>query len=189
MILTVSRLPDGRSKGHHTVMEAMVRLRDRFPDLTYVVAGDGPSRPYLESLAREKGLGGSVIFLGKVPDELLPSLYRLCDVFVLVSPVRLDGVPEGEGIPLVVLEAQASGKAAITGNQDGSAEAVIDGESGILVHPEDPAQLAEALTRLLADPDLRARMGRAGRAFAEEQFSFPVFASRIGRCSTRLRPG
>jgi phosphatidyl-myo-inositol dimannoside synthase len=187
-ILTVSRLPDGRSKGHHTVMEAMVRLRDRFPDLTYLVVGDGPSRPWLEDLARAKGLGGSVVFLGKVSDELLPEIYRLCDVFVLVSPVRLEGVPEGEGIPLVVLEAQASGRAAITGNQDGSAESIVDGESGILVRPEAPDELAEALARLLADPALREQMGRAGRAFVEEQYSFPMFASRIGAVLQEVAP-
>jgi glycosyltransferase involved in cell wall biosynthesis len=180
VILTVSRLPADSSKGHGTVMDAMVQLRAQAVPVTYLIVGDGPDRPRLERLAQAKGLGDAVVFLGSVADEALPGLYRLCDVFVLVTPFSTDGTLEGEGIPLVVLEAQASGKPAVTSNRDGSAESLIDGETGLLVPPDDPAALANALQRLLTNPELRTRMGHAARAYAEQCFSLPAFTARIG---------
>ena len=91
----------------------MTRLRAASMPLTYLIAGDGPDRPRLERLARDHGLEDAVVFLGNVPDEALPAIYRLCDVFVLASRFSIEGATEGEGIPLVVLEAQASGRPAV----------------------------------------------------------------------------
>src|SRR5581483_2277249 len=151
------------------------------PSLRYLIAGDGPDRPRLEQLAQAQGLGDTVVFLGNVADDVLPRLYRLCDVFVLVTPFRTEGTPQGEGIPLVVLEAQASGRPAVTSSQDGSAESIIDGETGLLVDPDEPQAVAQAFARLLGDAGLQERMGRAARLHAEQHFSFPAFTARIGR--------
>ena len=179
VLLTVSRLAEGRSKGHDAVLRALAALRTRGVDAAYVIAGDGPDRARLERLAAELGLADRVRVAGRVPDGDLPALYRECDVFVLVSAFQTDGAPQGEGVPLVVIEAGACGKPAITSALDGSAESVIHGETGFLVDPSDEAALADALQRLLCDAPLRERMGVAARAFAERQFSVRAFEFKI----------
>jgi len=180
VVLTVSRLAPGRSKGQEVVMRALADLRrDSGIVVTYLVVGDGRDRPRLERLARELEIDGSVVFAGSVEDSRLPAVYGLCDVFVLVSGFRLGRNPEGEGVPLVVLEAQACGKPVVTSRLDGSAESIADGETGFLVDPHDPAEVGDALHRLVADRRLREQMGVAARRLAVEQFSFEIFRSRL----------
>jgi phosphatidylinositol alpha-1,6-mannosyltransferase len=177
VVLTISRLARGRSKGHDVVMRAMAESQMRFE---YVVAGDGDDRARLEALAHELGVADRVRFLGRVPDEQLPHLYRGCDAFVLVSAFKLGRVAEGEGVPLVVLEAQACGKPVVTSSRDGSAESIVDGDSGYLVEPHDVSAVRAAIEKLIADDGLRGRMAVAARRSAVEQFSFDVFRNRIG---------
>jgi glycosyltransferase involved in cell wall biosynthesis len=179
VLLTVSRLAEGRSKGHDVVLRALAVLRARGIDAAYVIAGDGPDRARLERLARDLGLADRVRFAGRVPEVDLPALYQASDAFVLVSAFQTDCAPQGEGVPLVVIEAQACGKPAITSALDGSAESVIDGETGFLVDPSDEAALADALQRLLCDVPLRERMGAAARVLAERQFSVRAFELKI----------
>jgi glycosyltransferase involved in cell wall biosynthesis len=180
MLLTVSRLVPGRSKGHESVLHAMQLLRARGVDARYVIAGSGPDRARLESIASTLQLGERVEFRGAVVDADLPALYRECDVFVLVSGFALGEHPQGEGVPLVVLEAQACGKPVITSSLDGSAESIVDGETGSLVDPVDTNALADALECMLRDASLRDRMGAAARRFAVRQFSVDAFERRIG---------
>jgi glycosyltransferase involved in cell wall biosynthesis len=191
VLLTVSRLAEGRSKGHDAVLRALAVLRARGIDAAYVIAGDGPDRARLERLAGELGLADRVRFGGRVPDGDLPALYQASDVFVLVSAFQTDGAPQGEGVPLVVIEAQACGKPAVTSALDGSAESVVHGETGLLVDPSDEAALVGALQRLLCDGPLRERMGAAARAFAERQFSVDAFESKIDGVLSRFgrQPG
>lgn len=187
ILLTVSRLPTGRSKGHDHVMRAVADLRSEGVRLTYVIAGDGPDRPRLASLAKDLGIADAVVFLGRVSEELLPDLYRVCDVFILVSSFQMHGKqPQGEGVPLVVLEAQASGKPVITSRLDGSAEAIVDGETGLLVDPSDSPEIAAALRRLFGDSDARLCMGQAARTLAEQKFSFDVFREAVRATCVRL---
>ena len=184
VVLTVSRLAEGRSKGHDAVLRALADLRRAGVDARYVIAGDGADRGRLESLVHELGLGARVRFTGRVDDADLPALYAAADVFALVS--AFDGAWQGEGVPLVVLEAQACGTPAITGSRDGCAESISDGETGILVDPADGAAIAAALVRLICDAPLRARMGAAARAFAERQFSVRSFETKIDAVAARF---
>lgn len=177
-VLTVARLDAGRSKGHDIVLRALARLRQRGVAMQYIIAGDGPDRARLESLAAELGLRDCVRFLGRVPEDALADVYRSCDIFALVSAFSLEG-GAGEGVPLAVIEAQACGKPVITGRDDGSAEAIVDGETGILVDAADVAQVAEALARLASDAPARARMGAAARDLALRRFSIGIFDHRI----------
>ncbi len=180
VVLTVSRFAPGRSKGHVAVLQALKQLRDRGISARYVIAGDGDDRARIEAIAGTLGMRAHVEFIGRVSDENLARLYRSADVFALVSGFEMDGAPQGEGVPLVVLEAQACGVPAITSSRDGSAESIIDGETGVLADPGDPVAIAAALERLLCDGELRRRMGAAARRLAERQFSFEVFERRIG---------
>ena len=185
-LLTVSRLAPGRSKGHERVMRALVELRSRGIEARYIIAGDGADRARLEAIAEAAGLRSSIEFRGVVSDAELPALYRECDVFALVSGFKMDGRPQGEGVPLVVLEAQSSGKPVVTSSRDGSAESIADGDTGILVDPADDRAITSALARLLSDAELRSRMGAAARRRAERQFSVEVFERRIGDVVARL---
>lgn len=177
-LLTVSRLAEGRSKGHQRVMEAMVELRGSAPAIHYLIAGDGADRGRLEAEAARLGLSDSVVFLGAISEPHLPEVYNSCDIFVLLSAFQLTGHRQGEGVPLVVLEAQACGKPVITSSRDGSAESIIDGQTGMLVDPEDVSQIADGI-RLLSNERLRSRMGEAARLRAVQECSFEVFAGQL----------
>lgn len=174
VLLTVARLVP--RKGIDTVLRALPSLMDRHPKLQYLIVGDGPARSSLAQLARELGLLHSVQFKDSVSDAELPKIYRKATIFVM--PSRSDrhaGSVEGFGI--VYLEASASGLPVVAARSGGAAEAVIDNETGLLVPPDDPQALAQALIRLIEDPGLRQRMGRAGRRWVETEMNW----DRAGR--------
>jgi phosphatidylinositol alpha-1,6-mannosyltransferase len=166
-ILTVARLE--WHKGIDTVIEALPAVRAAHPTARYVVAGTGPRQTQLEQLATRLGLGDAVKFLGFVPDEALPALYNAVDLYVGASRYH-ELLVEGFGISLV--EASASGIAVVGGRSGGVPDAVRDGETGILVDPEDRADVAAGITRLLGDEALRRRMGAAGRRAVETYYNW-----------------
>ena len=174
VLLTVARLV--HRKGIDTVFHALPPLLDRSPDLQYWIVGNGPARASLEQQAQELGVLQAVRFMAEVSDSELPDTYRRATVFVM--PSRADyhaGSVEGFGI--VYLEASASGLPVVAARSRGAAEAVLENETGLLVPPDDPPALAEALLRLLDDPEMRQRMGRAGRRWIEREMNW----DRVGR--------
>ena len=124
------------------------------------------------------GLERKAIFLGSVPEAMLPDVYNLGDMFSLVSE---RGQGKGEGVPLTPLEAAACGKPIIVGNEDGSQEAVIEGENGRIISPRDPDAMREAIATILLDDENRKRMGLAARARIEAEFSYEGFRNKTGR--------
>jgi phosphatidylinositol alpha-1,6-mannosyltransferase len=174
-LLTVSRLVP--RKGVDTVIEALPTLRTRFPNILYLVAGDGPDRPRLETKARRLGVARCVRFLGRVAEEDLPSLYTVADLFVLVSRVD-DERSDVEGFGMVLLEAQACATPVVTTSSGGMPDAIATGESGELVPASDPGALADTLTKLLRDPERLARMGRRAREKAESH-TWSAVAGRL----------
>lgn len=174
ILLTVARLVP--RKGIDTVLQAFPPLLERFPRLQYWIVGDGPSRESLARQTRQLGLLDAVRFMQNVTDTELPQIYRRAAIFVM--PARADyhaGSVEGFGI--VYLEASASGLPVVAARAGGAAEAVIENETGLLVPPDDPAALEQALARLLSDPERRQRMGRAGRRWVEREMNW----DRAGR--------
>jgi phosphatidylinositol alpha-1,6-mannosyltransferase len=176
IILTVGNLV--WRKGHDMVIRALAVLRGATPDLSYLIVGDGPSRSELERLAVNLGLRDRVIFLGKVPDEDLPDIYALADVFVMPSR---EGLAEDdvEGFGIVFLEANACGKPAVGGRSGGIPEALVDGVTGLLVDPHNPEEIAAALSRLLTNRDLAESFGKQGRLRAIRDFSWAQVAERV----------
>lgn len=172
VLLTVGRLAASELyKGHELVFSALPALRRRFPDLVHVVAGDGDDRPRLERKAVElAGDAQAVRFLGYVPDEDLPDLYRLADLFVMPS--------SDEGFGIVYLEAAACGLRVLGGAGGGSADAVPDSRVGALIDPADDGGFVEAVTRLLA-------AGRVDPA-AIQAYRRPHFAAASRRLLARL---
>ena len=165
VVMTVGRL--NVMKGHVHLLDAVPGLLRRFPDLAVVVVGRGHLQEQLQAQADALGVSGAVRLLGQRRDARM--LLDAADVFVLPS--------KHEGMPLVLLEAMDAGLPVVATRVIGSAEVVVEGETGLLVRPKDPAALEHALAQLLADPVLRARFGEAGR----QRFAACFTAGRMAR--------
>jgi glycosyltransferase involved in cell wall biosynthesis len=148
-------------KDHASLLRAAAELLPGHAGLRVVLVGDGGCRGELERLAGELGIAGAVVFAGRRPH--LPNLHHLFDVSVLCS--------RSEGLPNSVLEAMAAGRPVVATNVGAVADAVVEGETGLLVPPGDPAALAAALDGLLSDPARARRLGEAGAARARGVYS------------------
>jgi glycosyltransferase involved in cell wall biosynthesis len=173
VILTVARLV--RRKGIKYLIEAMPRVLRSLPDTVLLVVGDGPEKPRLEEEARILGLASRVSFLGKVPEQKLIAFYQASDVFVL--PAIVDSEMNTEGLGVVLLEAMSMGKPVVASGVGGIPEAVVNGETGLLVKPQDPNDLADAIIRLLGNSELSRKMGDNGRQRVKEVFDWDIVAA------------
>jgi glycosyltransferase involved in cell wall biosynthesis len=161
VLLCVGRLAE--QKGVDVAIEALRRIREQEPAAVLVVLGEGPERPRLEALA-----GDGVYLPGRVGD--VAAWYGRAEL--LVHPVRW------EGFGLALLEAMLAGKPVVATRVSSAPEIVADGETGLLVQPDDPAALAEAALALLADPTRAAALGAAGLTRARNEFSVARMADR-----------
>lgn len=148
-------------KDHASLLRATASLRQHWPGLQVVFIGDGECRSSLESLASELGIRNQIIFAGRRSNQ--PNLHSLFDISVLCST--------SEGLPNSILEAMAAGKPVVATRVGAIPDAVIHGETGLLVPPSAPGLLAAALSDLLADPARSRAMGLAGQRRAREAFS------------------
>ncbi len=178
VILTLGGLV-GR-KGQDTVIRALPRIAQSVPEVTYLIAGDGPDRARLQRLAESIGVRERVVFAGAVADSELPDLYALADVFAMVSREQAGGC-DVEGFGLVFLEAAACGKPTVGGHSGGIPEAVSDGHTGMLVDPLSVEDTAGALTRLLTDRELAAALGRNGREWVAREHRWPDVGDAVHR--------
>jgi phosphatidylinositol alpha-1,6-mannosyltransferase len=183
-LLTVSRLE--WHKGIDTVIRARPAVRAALPAAPprYAVAGIGPHRARFERLAADLGVGDAVRFLGFVEDAELPALYNAVDLYVGASR-RVELLAEGFGIALV--EASACGVAVVGGRSGGVPDAVRDGETGILVDPDEPAAVAAGIVALLGDEAARRRMGAAGRRAVETFYNWDRVARDFIRIDDEFR--
>jgi phosphatidylinositol alpha-1,6-mannosyltransferase len=164
-------------KGFDVLIEAAARLVVAHPRLQVAIAGAGRDRRRLERLAARRQ--APVRFLGRVPDDVIAGLYGCADVFAMVCRSRWGGL-EQEGFGIVFLEAAACGVPQVAGHSGGAEDAVVDGETGLVVtRPTQPAEVAHALARLLDDPDLRTTLGDAARRRVEAEFSYDSLARRL----------
>jgi len=172
VILSVCRLSE--HKGIDTALKAFAILHERGIEFEYRIAGHGPDRKRLEKIASELGLSAKVRFLGEVAD--LNSLYNGCDLFLLLSR-EVGGAVEGFG--LVFLEAAACGKASVGTRSGGIPDAVLDGETGLLVAENDARAAADAIQKLLTDKALRERLAGRAQLRAREELSWRAVAGRM----------
>jgi phosphatidylinositol alpha-1,6-mannosyltransferase len=175
-LLTVARLE--WHKGIDTVMKALPAIRAAHPTARYAIAGVGDRLPQLQQLHRELGLGDAVRFLAGVPDADLPAVYNAADLYVGASR-RHELLVEGFGISLV--EASACGLAVVGGRSGGVPDAVREGETGLLVDPDDPAAVAAGVNELLSDPERRKKLGAAGRRAVESYYNWDRVARDLIR--------
>lgn len=136
------------------------------PGLTLEIAGDGPDRGALQALCHRLGVAGRVRFLGSVPHHEVPSVLRRMDIFVALS--RCDS----ESFGVAVVEASSCGLPVVVSDAEGLSEVVVDGTTGLVVPRDNPEIAARALHALVASPDLRRRLGDAGRSRVLERYSW-----------------
>jgi glycosyltransferase involved in cell wall biosynthesis len=162
VILFVGALTRWHSyKGVDVLFKAFKIVSEKDAEARLMVVGGGNMTEFYKNITRDLGLSSKVVFAGRVDDEVLPQYYAACDLGVLPSK------DSSEGFGLVLLEAMACGKPVIGSRVGGIPEVIEDGGNGLLIEPNDANSLAKAMITLLSDDRLRARMGAAGRKFAE----------------------
>jgi glycosyltransferase involved in cell wall biosynthesis len=160
-------------KGHITLLDAAGRVLEKAKGpVHFVIAGDGPGRVELEGRIADSGWGKNITLLGHRAD--VPNVLASLDVLVLPSYAH-------EGIPQIILQAQAMARAVVATKVGGIPEVVEDGVTGLLIPPRDATVLAEKIAMLLADPGLRARFGVTARAKIEEKHSLNAMGERLLR--------
>lgn len=159
-------------KGAHIAVQAFAQIREEFPEARLRIAGDGPERHNLEVLSRELGIGAMVEFLGHLPRAELER--QLEGAWVQCVPSLWE-----EPFGLVVIEAQARGTVVVASAVGALPELVVDGETGYLAPPANPAALAAVLRRVLADSGAADRLGDVTRGPTLERFDGDAYVDRI----------
>ena len=175
IILTVGRLT--KRKGHAMVIKSLPAVIEKYPDLIYLIVGDGNERENLLKLIRDMDLVDHVRLLGSVNSEEIPQFYSLCDIFVMPNRTLMNGDTEGYG--LVFLEANACGKPVIGGLAGGVPDAIMDGKTGFLLNGNNKNEIAEKIFHLLSHPELAKQLGQYGHDRVAKMPSWKDIARRI----------
>jgi glycosyltransferase involved in cell wall biosynthesis len=165
-IISIGRLV--AFKGFEYLIDAYADLARRGLEFTCEIIGDGPLRGDLEARIRNLKLSDRVHLLGSLSQEAVLEKLKAADIFALASVMDTQGA--SDVFPTVIIEAMAAARPVVSTRLAGIPESVVDGETGLLVSPEDTMALAEALGRLIQDAKLRLHYGRAGRARIEQHF-------------------
>ncbi len=166
-------------KGQDMVIKALHGVLEKFPNLIYLLVGEGRDENYLRELTVSLGLENNVRFIGVIEDwNNLRELYNVCDIYIMTSRLqKKEGSVENFGIAFV--EANACGKPVIGGRSGGVPEAIIDGETGILVDPENVEDVQEAIINLLENPGLAAKLGQNGLRRIENDLNWKRVGERL----------
>jgi phosphatidyl-myo-inositol dimannoside synthase len=176
VVVCVSRLV--ARKGQDTLIRAWPRVLREVPGAALLIVGDGPYRSGLRRLRTELGVAEHVRLAGPVSWEELPAHYGAGDVFAMPCRTRRGGL-DVEGLGIVYLEASATGLPVVAGDSGGAPDAVVDGETGVVVDGRSVADVAAAVSGLLADPARARSMGEKGRSWVEREWHWDVQARRF----------
>lgn len=175
-ICCVSRLT--LRKGQDKVIRALPWVLSDFPETRFLVVGTGPDLERLQGLAYRKKVADRVVFVGEVPYEELPSYFRAGDVFAMPCRTRKWGL-EVEAFGAVFLQASAVGRPSVAGDSGGAPEAVVHGETGLVVDGNEVDEVAEGVLALLDDPEGAAKMGAAGADRVHRDFTWEALSARL----------
>jgi glycosyltransferase involved in cell wall biosynthesis len=167
LLISVGQLKE--KKGFGYLLKACRLLKERGYEFECQIVGEGHLREELEAQIRQLGLENDVTLCGALPHQAVIDKYKQATLFALPCVVQADG--ERDGIPNVILEALAMELPVVSTRHSGIPEVIEDGENGLLVPPEEVVPLANALMRLLDDPDLCMKLGSKGRAIIMTSFS------------------
>lgn len=167
-------------KGQDVLIRSMPHVLREVPNAALVLVGHGPYEDVLRRMAAASPARDRIVFAGTLSDQELPVAFAAMDVFAM--PCRTRNVfSDFEGFGIVYLEAAATGVPVVAGRSGGAAEAVADGETGIVVDGRDPAEVADAIIRLLREPALAKAMAVAGRERVERRFTWDRTGERVAR--------
>jgi phosphatidylinositol alpha-1,6-mannosyltransferase len=177
VVLCVGRLTP--RKGQDTLVAAWPEVLAAVPDARLVITGPGDDSG-LRSAAARLGVANRIVFTGGVPHEQTPAIFAAADVFASPCRDRHAGL-EVEGLGIVFLEASACGLPVIVGRSGGAVDTVLDGRTGMVVDPTDVRAVAAAAVELLTHPELAAAMGRAGREWVEQDWTWRQVHETVAR--------
>ena len=184
-ILAMGRLVE--KKGHEYTIQAIAKIIKKYKNLEYIIAGGGPFRSKLENLISELGIKSYIKFLGAVEQNEVLKLYQQAHIFILPSITASNG--DQEGIPVVLMEAQATGLSIISTYHTGIPEVIVDGKSGFLVPEGDADALADRLEYLIEHPEIWPDMGRYGRKYVEEKYDIKKLNQQLVKIYQNLISG
>jgi phosphatidylinositol alpha-1,6-mannosyltransferase len=176
VIMCVGRLV--HRKGQDVLVQAMPAVLRRIPEAVLVLVGVGPREEFLRKEVARLGIQDSVFFTGRIQYDQLPQYFHAADLFVMPSRSRLAGL-EVEGLGIVYLEASACGIPVIAGRSGGAPDAVIAGETGLLVDGTKVDEIADCIVSLLPDRDRLLRMGKAGADWISKDWSWEMWGERF----------
>ena len=175
VIISVGRLV--HRKGQDKLISALPQIRAAIPSVHLVLVGVGPHQKYLEKLAAKLEVADCITFIGRINYVDLPKYICVGDVFAMPSRSRFFGL-EVEGLGIVYLEASSCGLPVVGGKSGGAPDAVLVGETGVVVDGTNTFEIAEACIELLNNPELCALMGANGRAWIIENWRWEIWASK-----------
>jgi phosphatidyl-myo-inositol dimannoside synthase len=182
--LTVSRLTEPH-KGHDAFLRALPALLARFPDVRYVIAGEGHLAAELSALASRLGVERAVLMTGAVDEATKAALMAGCRAFVMLSrESRRPALFEGFGIAYI--EAAMAGRPSLAGDSGGVADSVLNGETGVVVDPLSLPEIVEGAARLLEDAAYADALGEHARARALRDYTWAAAVDRMERCMESL---
>lgn len=176
VIVSVGRLV--HRKGQDVLIEAMPAIIKDVPEAHILMIGEGPYRNYLENRVKALGIQERVTFIGRIQYADLPRYICVGDLFVMPSRSRLAGL-EVEGLGIVYLEASACGLPVIAGDSGGAPDAVLEGETGLVVDGTQKTEVAAAVIELLLDPDRSQAMGIRGRRWIIQEWRWEIWSARF----------
>ncbi|MGY4708980.1 glycosyltransferase family 4 protein [Mycolicibacterium sp. CBM1] len=177
-VVCVSRLVP--RKGQDMLIEALPDIRRRVDDAVLAIVGGGPYAEDLRKLAHRAGVAEHVVFTGAVPSAELPAHYAMGDVFAMPCRTRGSGL-DVEGLGIVFLEASATGLPVVAGRSGGAPESVRDGETGRVVDGRVREEIVDAVSEILCDPALAARMGETGRRWIDSDWNWATHSARLAQ--------
>ena len=178
VIVSVGRLV--HRKGQDVLIEAMPAIIRDVPEAHILMIGEGPYRSYLENRAKTLGIQERVTFIGRIQYVDLPRYICVGDLFVMPSRSRLAGL-EVEGLGIVYLEASACGLPVIAGDSGGAPDAVLEGQTGLVVDGTSKSEVAAAVVELLLDSDRSRAMGVRGRQWIIQEWRWEIWSARFSK--------
>ena len=175
VIISVGRLV--HRKGQDKLISALPAIRAAVPNVHLVLVGVGPHQKYLENLVAKLNISDCVTFIGRINYSELPKYICVGDIFAMPSRSRFFGL-EVEGLGIVYLEASACGLPVVGGKSGGAPDAVLVGETGVVVDGTSSSEIAEACIDLLNNPELCALMGATGRTWIIENWRWEIWATK-----------
>jgi phosphatidylinositol alpha-1,6-mannosyltransferase len=178
VIVSVGRLVHRKGQDH--LIESMPEILKQVPDAHLLLVGKGPYLEHLAKLVAIHKVQNHVSFIGRIQYQELPRFICAGDVFAMPSRSRLAGL-EVEGLGIVYLEASACGLPVVAGNSGGAPDAVVEGQTGLVVDGTNNAQIATAIISLLTDPKKSQEMGAAGRRWIVENWRWEIWSTRFNQ--------